>query len=232
MFKKTSRVSLVEQVVMQIESLIEKGHWEIGDKLPPELELMEEFDVSRNTLREAIRALVHAGLLETRQGSGTIVRSSSSLGVAMERHIEKSNLMETLEVRLALEREAAQLAAVHRTSRDLQQLENCMDQCRDALNREAIEDFITADMAFHKAMVKASHNQLLQELYEYMTAPLYASIRKLMITNTPLACEKVIHSELLEAIREQNLEDATKYVNEYIYNFKQGLELETKEGNT
>ncbi len=67
LFKKTSRVSLVEQVVMQIESLIEKGHWEIGDKLPPELELMEEFDVSRNTLREAIRALVHAGLLETRQ---------------------------------------------------------------------------------------------------------------------------------------------------------------------
>lgn len=232
MLKKTSRLSLVEQVVMQIESLIEKGHWAIGDKLPPEIELMEEFDVSRNTLREAIRALVHAGLLETKQGSGTIVRSSSSLGAAIERHLEKSNLIETLEVRLALEREAAQLAAIHRNNDDLQQLGTCMDQCRDAVQRDAVEDFITADMAFHKAMVKASHNQLLQELYEYMTEPLYASIRKLMITDTPFAYENLIHSELLEAIREQNLEGATKYVNEYILAFKKRLALETKEENS
>ncbi|MBO0995411.1 FadR/GntR family transcriptional regulator [Bacillus sp. SD088] len=229
MLRKASRLSLVEQVVMQIESLIEKGHWTVGDKLPPEMELMEEFAVSRNTLREAIRALVHAGLLETKQGSGTLVRSSSSLGAAMERHLEKSNLIETLEVRLALEREAAQLAAVHRNDEDLHQLEFYMEQCRDTAQRDAVEDFISADMAFHKAMVKASHNQLLQELYEYMTDPLYTSISKLMIIDTSFACEKMIHSELLDAIREQNIEEAIKYVNEYIFDFKKRLALELKE---
>ncbi|GIN70581.1 GntR family transcriptional regulator [Bacillus sp. J14TS2] len=229
MLRKASRLSLVEQVVMQIESLIEEGHWAVGDRLPPEMELMEEFAVSRNTLREAIRALVHAGLLETKQGSGTLVRSSSSLGAAMERHLENSNLIETLEVRLALEREAAQLAAVHRNDEDLHQLEVYMEQCRDTAQRDAVEDFISADMAFHKAMVKASHNQLLQELYEYMTDPLYTSISKLMIIDTPFACEKMIHSELLDAIREQNIEEAIKYVNEYIFDFKKRLASELKE---
>src|SRR5699024_2510610 len=121
MFKKANRMSLVEQVVSQIEHLIESGHWSVGDRLPPEMELMKEFDVSRNTLREAIRALVHAGLLETKQGSGTIVKSTSALGVALHRQVEKSNLYETLEVRLALEREAAQLAALRRNEEDLQE---------------------------------------------------------------------------------------------------------------
>src|SRR5699024_1523815 len=91
--------------------------WAVGERLPSEMELMKEFDVSRNTLREAIRALVHAGLLETKQGSGTIVQSSSALGAALQRRIEKSTVIETLEVRLALEREAAQLGEKDETKK-------------------------------------------------------------------------------------------------------------------
>lgn len=79
MIRKTNRTHLVEQVASQIEELIEAGYWSVGDRIPSEMELIEKFDVSRNTLREAIRALVHAGLLETKQGSGTIVRSANSL---------------------------------------------------------------------------------------------------------------------------------------------------------
>ncbi len=91
MILKTNRKSLVEQVAEQIEQLIEQKHWKVGDKLPPEMELIEEFDVSRNTLREAVRALVHAGLLETKQGSGTMVRSTSALDAALKRHVKKIN---------------------------------------------------------------------------------------------------------------------------------------------
>lgn len=74
-----------------MEQLIESGYWIVGDKLPSEMILMEKLGVSRNTLREAIYALVHTGLLETKQDSGTVVRSSSSLGAAIDRHIEKYN---------------------------------------------------------------------------------------------------------------------------------------------
>lgn len=223
MLKKTNRVSLVDQVVSQIEHLIESGKWPIGEKLPPEMELMEEFGVSRNTLREAIHALVHAGLLETKQGSGTIVRSSSALEAAFNRHIEKSNLIDTLEVRLALEREAAEMAAKHRTEEALAEIEVCMAQCQAAAKKDDIEEFVIADITFHKAIVKASNNQLLQDLYEYMTDPLYSSIHDIMIMDIPFDYDKEIHHELVRAIREQDVEGARKYVNEYIHAFKERL---------
>lgn len=223
MLKKTNKVSLSEQVISQIEYLIESGQWHVGEKLPPEMELMEEFDVSRNTLREAIHALVHAGLLETKQGSGTVVRSSSALGAAFNRYIKKSDLIETLEVRLALEREAAEMAAKHRTAESLAELEACLEKCQSAAEKNDVEEFIKADITFHKAMVKATDNQLLQDLYEYMTDSLYSSIRNIMVTNEPFKYDKAIHHELLHAIRNQDVKEATKHVNEYIHEFRQRL---------
>lgn len=223
MLKKTNRVSLVDQVVSQIEHLIEGGEWAVGDKVPPEIELMEKFDVSRNTLREAIRALVHAGLLETKQGSGTIVRSSSALEVAFNRHIEKSDLIETLEVRLALEREAAEMAAKYRTDESMAELEACMKQCQEAANKNDIEAFVKADIQFHKTMVKATNNQLMQDLYEYMTDSVHVSIRNIMIMDEDFNYDKAIHHDLMEAIRNQDVEGATMYVNAYIQAFKQQL---------
>src|SRR5699024_12463971 len=97
MIQKINRMTLVEQVVEQIEQLMEQGKWKVSDKLPPEMELMKKFDVSRNTLREAIRALDHAGILETKQGSGTLVRSTSSLGSAFKRHANKTTKLEMIE---------------------------------------------------------------------------------------------------------------------------------------
>lgn len=219
MLKKTSRISLVEQVASQMEELIGSGQWAVGDKLPPEMELMEEFDVSRNTLREAIRALVHAGLLQTKQGSGTIVQSSSSLGVALHRHFEKSSLIETLEVRLALEREAAQLAAERRSGLDIERLEECINKCQDAAEKKDLEAFIVADITFHQTIIKAAKNQVLQDLYKHMTDSIYTSIHDIML-DSQFSYDNEIHDELLEAIREQDIHGASTYVNEYINAFK------------
>lgn len=64
---------------------IENSEWQVGMRIPPEPELMEQLQVSRNTLREAIRALTYAGLLKTRQGDGTYVCSSSVLGSVIKK---------------------------------------------------------------------------------------------------------------------------------------------------
>jgi|GEM_PF-143858 len=224
MLKKTKRMTLVEQVAEQIEYLIEIEHWKVGDKLPPEMALMENFGVSRNTLREAIRALVHAGLLETKQGSGTIVRSKSILGAVLHRHMEKSSLLETLEVRFALEKEAAQLAAKYRTNEDIMKLEESIKNCQTAAFNEDIETFVNEDLRFHKRVVQAAHNQLLLDLYEYMTESLYSSIHQIMTMDNPFAYGKVIHRDLCQAIHNQDEPLAETYVNEYISHFKQRLQ--------
>ncbi|WP_149032023.1 FadR/GntR family transcriptional regulator [Rummeliibacillus stabekisii] len=216
MIQKTNRMNLVEQVATQMEQLIESGSWQVGEKIPPEMELMEKFDVSRNTLREAIRALVHAGLLETKQGSGTIVRSANSLGAALKRYVKKTALLEILDVRLALEKQAAQLAAEHRTEADLAKLEEYIQLSRQAVENEDWAQFIELDIHFHKAVVMASTNQLLIDLYEPLLESINSFVQDLMAMKPPFKFEEELHIELLVAIRGQDKEAAATYVDNYM----------------
>ncbi|RJS60283.1 FadR/GntR family transcriptional regulator [Bacillus sp. PK3_68] len=218
--EKANRISLVDQVAAQIEELIESGAWPVGTRLPPEMELMEQFEVSRNTLREAIRALVHSGLLQTRQGSGTHVCSTSALGVAIERRVSKSDLQETLEVRHALEREAARLAAVRRSDEDVRKLRSYLDNCRQAINDGDQEGYAEADIQLHQAVAAAAHNRLLIELYEHMIDALHSSVRNLVELSFCTATHQHIHEKLVEGIATQNEEAAAEAVNEYMVYLK------------
>ncbi len=212
MIRKTSRTSLVEQVAEQMEQLIEQRQWKVSDKLPPEMELMKDFDVSRNTLREAIRSLVHAGLLETKQGSGTFVRSTNPLRAALTRHLNKTTMLETLEVRVALEKQAAQMAAERRTEADLEKLAVCIRSCQNASTNEDLEQFITSDIQFHKTIVEASGNQLLIDLYEHMTDVLYSFVHDFIAMEPSFFIEQAVHFELFEAIQNKDEKSAASYV--------------------
>ena len=173
---------------------------------------MDKFGVSRNTLREAIRALVHAGLLETKQGSGTLVRSTSVLGAALKRHVKKSTMMETLEVRFALEKQAAKMAAERRTEGDLAKLEASVSETKVASEKEDIDQFITSDIEFHKAIVQASGNQLLIDLYEHMTDLLYSFVHDFLAMQPSFQLEQGLHLNLLDAIQKQDQASAAMYV--------------------
>lgn len=223
MIQKINRMSLVEQVAAQIEELIQSERWIVGKKIPPETELMEQFAVSRNTLREAIRALVHAGLLETKQGSGTIVRSKNTLDAALKNHVKKATLLETVDVRVALEKQAVQLAAHHRTDKDLARLETNIKACQQAAENDDIEQFIASDINFHKAIVHAGNNQLLIQLYEPLTDVLYAFIQDVMKLDRPFQYEEELHTDLLEAIRIQDGEAATRYIESYLTVLKENV---------
>ncbi|OZI10184.1 GntR family transcriptional regulator [Bacillaceae bacterium SAS-127] len=217
---KTKRVSLVDQVISQMEALIESGEWPVGDRIAPELELMEQFDVSRNTLREAIRSLVHAGLLQTKQGSGTFVCSASVLGVALHRRIQQSNLLETLEVRHALEREAAQLAATRRSKEDIKQLQIHLSTCQEAAKSKNHQAYAEADIQLHKAIAVATHNHLLIDLYDHMTEALHESVHHLVENNSCLEIHLQIHHQLVQAIISQDSQQAMEAVNSYMTQLK------------
>jgi DNA-binding FadR family transcriptional regulator len=216
---KTTRFSLVEQVTTQIGSLIESGQWPVGYRIPAEPLLVEELGVSRNTVREAIRALVYSGLLKTKPGDGTFVISSSVLGVALQRRLKKSNLLETLEVRHALERETALLAAVSHTSADLENIKLNLAECEESALVNDYATFIEADIKLHKSIVKAAHNQLLMDLYEHVAESIQLSIGN-MITNY----QPIPHSNLVHAIIEKNSEGAAAAVDVYIQQFKDRIQ--------
>lgn len=215
MLKKTTRLTLVEQVALQMEGMIESGKWEVGRRIPAEPELMAELHVSRNTLREAIRALVHAGLLQTKQGDGTYVRSSSVLGVVLKKRIVRSDMLQTLEVRYALEREGAHLAALRRTGEEAQELLLQLERCEDAARLGDHDRFVTEDLRLHQQIISASHNEILVELYQHIAEALQDSITSITRYEAgPVFLET--HRQLVEAITAQDAEQAIAAVHRYI----------------
>lgn len=195
----TRRASLVDQVIDQVRAEIASGSWNVGDKIPPEPVLAERLGVGRNTVREAVRALSHTGLLECRQGDGTYVRATSELSGAMRRRLRTAEVIEILEVRQALDGQAARLAADRRDEADVAAIEAAL-ATRDAVWESGdVVAFVDADLAFHAAVVAATHNLVLIELYADFSEAIRVSIEH---ADDPLRDVPIPHAPIFHAIRE------------------------------
>jgi GntR family transcriptional regulator, transcriptional repressor for pyruvate dehydrogenase complex len=159
------RSPLVELAVSQLREQVLSGQWPVGGRLPAETELAQRLEVGRSTVREAVRALVHAGLLETRQGSGTYVRSVTPAG-DWEPRLRRAAVLEVYEVRQALEVQAARLAADRRTEADIALMRERLAERKRARARARDSAFVEADLAFHRSVVAAAHNALLAEMFD------------------------------------------------------------------
>jgi DNA-binding FadR family transcriptional regulator len=202
----TRRAGLVDQVIEQMRGAITSGEWPVGQRIPPEPELVTALGVGRNTVREAVRALSHAGLLEVRQGDGTFVRATSEISGAVRRMCG-TELKEVLQVRRTLEVEGARLAAKHRTDAELERLTELLRHRDAAMEAERWAEVVEHDTAFHVLLVQCSHNTLLAELYQGLTEAVKASVAASVDTTTP-GRDQVSHTGLLHAVRDGDQEKA------------------------
>lgn len=193
----TRRSGLVDQVIAQLHTAVTDGDWALGERIPPESELAETLDVGRNTVREAVRALSHNGLLEVRQGDGTYVRATSEVSGAIRR-LCGSELRETLVVRRALEVEGARLAATERDDDELAELSRLLHLRATAQHEQNFDDYVRADAEFHAAVVRAGHNVLLDELYRGLSEVVTASVAT--SSSTQDWRHEIDHDGLLAAI--------------------------------
>jgi len=168
----TGNGSLVDQVAGQLEALVIENALQAGDLLPPERELCELLGVSRTVVREAVRSLVARGLLEVRQGRGTLVRSPDpALASQVITHMLRGNgaghiaFPRVHEVRRLLEVEIAGLAAERRTDADLRDIAALLERTAQARDPEA---WARADVAFHARLADATHNLLFPVLLASM----------------------------------------------------------------
>ncbi|MGW6736726.1 FadR/GntR family transcriptional regulator [Streptomyces sp. NPDC055013] len=159
------RSALSEQVIAALRNQITSGEWPVGTRIPTEPELVEQLGVARNTVREAVRALAHNGLLDIRQGSGTYVVATSELAGVMHRRFADADPRHIAELRSTLESGAAQLAAERRTEKDLKQLDALLARREEAWESGDTEAFVAADATFHLAVVAASHNDAMIAMY-------------------------------------------------------------------
>lgn len=196
----TARTPLVSQVIAQLSAQIQAGEWCVGSRIPPEPELAATLGVGRNTLREAVLALAHAGLLERRQGSGTYVVGAHELTGALHRRVATAARNEALEVRQALEVQAARLAALRRTQEDLTALDGALAAREAAWASGDAAVFVETDVVLHQTVVAAAHNSMLAELYRDFSTALRASIAD-FVGDQLEPRGHVDHARLISAIR-------------------------------
>jgi len=158
---------VTDDAIEQIRELVASGAWGPGTRLPREVELAKQLGLSRNSLREAVRALSQARVLEVRQGDGTYV-SSLDPGELLEPTLSATHLLrgrtvlELFEVRRMLEPEAAALAAQRGDAEVVTALRKELERMVAAGDRP--EDLVEADSAFHDVIAGAPGNGVLKAL--------------------------------------------------------------------
>jgi len=215
------RSALSEQVIAELRNQIATGEWPVGSRIPTEPELVEQLGVARNTVREAVRALAHNGLLDIRQGSGTYVLATSELAGVMHRRFADADPRHIAELRSTLESAAAKLAATRRTEKDLRQLDALLVRRTQAWESGETEAFVTADATFHLAVVAASHNEVMTAMYADLGELLRDALRADVGAElTPEA--HMDHSRLVDAIRAGDAEVAAREAADYPFQCRTG----------
>ncbi len=207
------RTNLIDQAVGRLRQQITSGTWRVGTRIPAEPDLAELIGVGRNTVREAVQSLVHAGMLERRQGSGTYVLSDSELGTAMGREIDGAHQRDVLEVRRALEVEVARLAAQRRTAAQIAQLRELRTTRASAYTSGDLDAMVAADLSLHRLIAEASHNPVLVAMYENLQDAISANIR---FNFEHPADDDDSHHALIEAIAEGDGQAAMREIDEYL----------------
>ncbi|UKA53318.1 FadR family transcriptional regulator [Arthrobacter sp. FW305-BF8] len=206
------RQPLADEVTAKLREMIQTGEWPLQQRIPSETELMTGLGVSRGTLREAVKALAHSGMLEVRRGDGTYVRATSEISGAARRLYKEHTDEHVLEVRVGLDTQAARLAARHATADDVAAMRVLLTDGEEAWRAEDFARWARADWGFHERVAQASGNPLLHELYvsfgDVFHADLLKQHRRPGFNGLPQAG----HGELVNAIEAHDSEAAVASV--------------------
>jgi DNA-binding FadR family transcriptional regulator len=200
------RQTLSQSIAQELLASISSGEFRVGDKLPPERELMAKFGVGRNTVREAIQTLVAHGVCEVRPGRGTTVTRIEGRSV-LERHALSSLLADSAiddlyEFRMLLETDAAARAAERAQDDDRATLIEALGRYEEAARTHS--DTYRRDVEFHAAVARASHNTAYAAALDAVASTL-VEVRR-ATDEVPGAIEQAVveHGQIAKYILERN----------------------------
>jgi GntR family transcriptional repressor for pyruvate dehydrogenase complex len=202
------RLKVADSVAAQLELLITRGDIKPGDKLPPERVLAERFGVGRSSMREAIRVVEANGMLRTDHGRGVFVVSDkkSMPKLADLLVFDDFTVPELFEVRLALEPDAASLAARRILPPEAAELQRIL---ADAENPQLSDDaFVKLDAELHQAIVRATKNTLLCRLMESIEPLFFKYSQRVIKLPGRRAHAHAGHVAIVEAILGHRVRDA------------------------
>jgi DNA-binding FadR family transcriptional regulator len=226
--------SLADVLAQRLEQDIAQGHYAPGEKLPSEQQLATTYGVSRPIVREAIGRLKHDGLVTSRQGSGAFVAESGVASVFRldvadfkDRH-EIESLIELL---MAIESSATELAAQRRTEQDLIAIGNQLEAMQSAIERG--DSGVDEDVAFHQAIVAATKNPFFMDLSTFLDRRVRHFIRTARANTAKLQTGHMMavqdeHRDIFNAIRDKDAQGARQAAENHLKRAAQRLAIYMK----
>ena len=215
MFQKSNQHRVFQDLVNQIEGAILDGRLKVGDKLPPQRELVEMFQTSRASLREALRVLEQKGLIDIKLGvsGGAVIKAvdtepvTESLALLIQH--QKVSLEELAEFREGVEGNVAALAAGRATPAEIVKLKDLLENARECVRTgvAAWKEFCEVDNAIHVAIAAASGNSV----YGFVLRMVHGNIQKYYEAH-PLKDEWILkenYDDLCEIVQALEKKQAT-----------------------
>ncbi len=209
MIRPATRTTLYKEVINQMIELIKTEEWKQGARIPGELDLARRFEVSRNCVREALKALGHAGIVESKAGLGTFLARDAlrtmnrmELGKSMQDGV---SVAELIEARLIIEPQLMKLAAERATDADIARLEAAVE----AADRAVKTNQYTVEMGleFHMLVAQIAGNRVILRLFNSITDELRLQ-RGVLILSYLHSKDQLVqlheHGEILAAIRKRD----------------------------
>jgi GntR family transcriptional repressor for pyruvate dehydrogenase complex len=221
LFSRVSVGRISELIVEQIRLLMRQGQLKPGDRLPPERDLCERFGVSRVTVREALRMLESAGLVEIRVGARggafVTVPSSNRVGEGLADLLTLSviSAADVTEVRMILEVGIVPLVCERATEDDIAELEKICERSEEALSSG---DYTMAmSLEFHARVAQATHNPAVEMLVESFRGPILMSLqeaREAALEMGGLGTKE--HERFIGAVRRRDADAASRIMREHL----------------
>jgi GntR family transcriptional regulator, transcriptional repressor for pyruvate dehydrogenase complex len=207
-FVPIRRQKIYEEIVDQIYKMLDDGEYSEGDKLPPEGALAERFAVSKTVVREALSVLKTNGVVESRPGSGNFIRridGGSFVSSIRTSLLNKESLIEILELRRALEVEAASLAAERANDEDIEKLFRVNQMLKEA---KTFDEAVEKDFNFHENIFNATHNSAFIRVFTSISSLIQDAIKesKIQSIKSPVRQAEGVqeHIEIIKAIKEKD----------------------------
>jgi DNA-binding FadR family transcriptional regulator len=219
-FKVVTRRSVSEDVVQQIKKSIIEGIFKPGEKLPPERYLRKMFNVSRGSLREALKSLERMGFVVIKTGvsGGTYVTDKAARSISVNLYdiirMNRIGLRELLETRKIIEPGIAALAAEKRTKEDVKRLEGLNALREKAIKADKIPIVVSID--WHQAVAMASGNQLLCLVIDAIAMALNDEFKKISLSMEDHRVILDYHKKITSFIKNGDSKAASELMREHV----------------
>ncbi len=231
MFKSVRTDRISQAIIDQIKEAVFQKKLTIGDKLPSERQLMEQFETSRVTVREALRTLEYSGILEIKRGNqgGAFVRDPNIKFVNnfLQDMFSMGNIKvgDLTEARMAIEPYSVKLASERIKEGSLEQIKQNIRETREYLKRNHPNDARLLNLEFHRIIAQASENPVILFMIDSIMDIMENNISSILLSAESVESTLHFHEEIYQAIKNHHPEKAKDLMRRHIQEIQRTLEV-------